>query len=248
MLRLRDGRSGSYAELAANPSVPLRVCAHPPSSGLTGLRVLLVADVLMRIAELRGLQAVTVLAAAALSPERLAELERDASALDIHPWAVSVSPEEAEALLGGPAAVHVTANASGGHDGLLVDVAAAEPGTPPENVDDSLAIRLVLLSHRHDQPVQLTREVLVRAAETLSQWRRSVADWAEEPSRPIPAQAAGEIRAAIDDDLDTAAVLAMLRGLQGDPDVRPGAKFETFVFADRVLSLELMREIGRPRP
>ncbi len=39
MLRLRDGGSGSYAELAANPSVPLRVCAHPPSSGLTGLRV-----------------------------------------------------------------------------------------------------------------------------------------------------------------------------------------------------------------
>ena len=58
VLRLWDARTGSYAVVASS-SVPLRVCVHGPAggtwSGLGNLRVLLVADVLTRIAELQGL-------------------------------------------------------------------------------------------------------------------------------------------------------------------------------------------------
>jgi hypothetical protein len=85
VLRLWDARASSYAMLAS-PRAPLRVCVHGPaggtSSGLAGLRVPLVADVLTRIAELQGLETITVLAADSAPP---AGLDEDLSAPGIHP-------------------------------------------------------------------------------------------------------------------------------------------------------------------
>jgi hypothetical protein len=49
---------------------------------------------------------------------------------------------------------------------------------------------------------------------------------------------------AFDDDLDTVAALDLLRNLESRQDIPAGAKFETFLFVDRVLGLELPREIG----
>jgi len=71
-----------------------------------------------------------------------------------------------------------------------------------------------------------------------------VAQWAAEPSRPVPADAASVIRGAFDDDLNTVAALDLLRSMEPRQDVPAGAKFETFLFVDRVLGLELPREIG----
>lgn len=67
MLRLLDARTGSYAEVRpARPGL-LRVRAHVPGAAagpeITWLRVLLVADLLARAAELRNLQVFTVLVA-----------------------------------------------------------------------------------------------------------------------------------------------------------------------------------------
>jgi cysteinyl-tRNA synthetase len=42
-------------------------------------------------------------------------------------------------------------------------------------------------------------------------------------------------------------VLAVLRDLSLDGDAPAGAKFETFLYADRVLGLDLPSEIGQPR-
>jgi hypothetical protein len=39
--------------------------------------------------------------------------------------------------------------------------------------------------------------------------------------------------------------VALLHGLAHDDSVPAGAKFETFVYADRVLGLDLPSEIGR---
>jgi cysteinyl-tRNA synthetase len=55
------------------------------------------------------------------------------------------------------------------------------------------------------------------------------------------------LRAALDEDLDTPTALVTLADLEKDPDVAPGAKFETFAWADRVLGLDLVRDVGRPR-
>ncbi len=78
------------------------------------LRVLLVADVLTRIAELQGLQTVTVLAADSPLP---GGLDEDLSALGIHRPAVLASCGDAGALLGGSAHVHVARDAPGSGEG-----------------------------------------------------------------------------------------------------------------------------------
>ena len=46
-------------------------------------------------------------------------------------------------------------------------------------------------------------------------------------------------------DLDTASAIALLRGLAHDDEVQAGAKFETFLYVDRILGLDLPREIGK---
>ena len=251
MLRLWDARTGSYAVLAS-PSVPLRVCVHGPAggtwSGPPDLRVLLVADVLTRIAELQGMEAITVLAADSAPP---AGFDEDLGALGIHPPAVLASCAEARGMLGGPAHVHVARIAPGsgdGEGGVLIGVGPVEDLTQwaaGGDRGDLLALRLALLSCPYREPAKLTQAALADAAESVAQWRRQVAEWAGEPSRPVPAEAASVIRDAFDDDLDTVAALDLLRSVGSRQDVPAGAKFETFLFVDRVLALELPREIGR---
>ncbi len=113
---------------------------------------------------------------------------------------------------------------------------------------DALALRLAFLSSRYRQQANLSWDAIAAADSTLARWRRAVADWAEEPSRAMDAGYRAEILAAFDDDLDTPKALQALRRLEKDDDVAAGAKFETFAWADRLLGLDLAREVGRPRP
>jgi hypothetical protein len=252
VLRLWDDRTGSYAELAVRASVPLRVCIRGPAggtwSGPADLRVMLTADVLIRIAELQGLQVISVLAALSQPPDGFGQ---DVSALGIHPPATCTSPGNAEASLGGPAHVHVAGKAAGAGDhgsGVLIGVGRVAGQAYQEAAgvrSDPFALRLALLSSPYRQPVQLTQANLAEAAESVRRWRAKVAGWAGEPSRPIAAETAAKIRDAFDEDLDTAAALGILSQMESAQDVPAGMKFETFVFVDRVLGLELAREIGR---
>ena len=121
---------------------------------------------------------------------------------------------------------------------------AGNAGLPAGPGRDPLAARLALMSFPISLAAGVTAEALDRAGETLRSWRRQVARWAESPSRPVPVPIAEAARAAFS-DLDTAAALALLRGLPPDASVPAGAKFETFVYADRILGLDLAREVGR---
>lgn len=265
MLRLLDARAGSYAEVRpARPGL-LRVCAHVPGAArgpdITGLRVLLIADLLARVAELGELQVLTVLAFSGQPSGQAADLERAAGALGIHPPAARASSADVPASLGGPIDVHLfgyDADVDGSQDGLMTRVGTAHTyraGFHGEQAagdmlagsgQDPLAIRLALMSYPYHQPASLTEGALADAGETLQHWRQGVAEWAESPSRPIPAHIADAARAAFG-DLDTVSALALLRGLVPDASVSVGAKFETFVYADRILGLDLPSEIGRPR-
>ena len=109
---------------------------------------------------------------------------------------------------------------------------------------DPLAVRLALMSLPRHQPAELTGATLANAARTLGEWRHHVARWAQSPSGAIPAPTAATVREAFG-DLDIAAVVALLHGLAADETVLPGPRFETFVYADRVLGLDLPRDIGR---
>jgi len=262
VLRLLDTRTGSRAEVRpARPGV-LRVCAHAPraigGSDLTALRTLLTADLLSRTAELSGLQVLTAVDLASGSPAQAAATGDDADALGIHPPATHASCHDAPSSLGGPIDVHLVGQndqVDPGQDGLFVVVGAARLGRADSHPGaggglltghrgDPLAVRLALMSFPAGQPAVLTDDELVRAGETLTYWRERVARWAESPSRPVPPAVAEAARAAFS-DLDTVAVLTMLHGLPPDGSMPAGAKFETFVYADRILGLDLARDVGR---
>jgi cysteinyl-tRNA synthetase len=114
---------------------------------------------------------------------------------------------------------------------------------------DPLALRLAFLSGHYREPMNLTWDALSAADQTLRRWRELVAQWAYSPSKPVHAVTAGQVAAAFDDDLDTPAALRSLHQLEQDPEVAPGAKFESFAHADQLLGLDLARDIGRvPAP
>ncbi len=265
MLRLLDSRSGSYAQVRPAQPGLLRVCAYLQEPGaeidLTWLRALVVADLLLRAAELLNLQVFTTLAYPGQDSVQELARERAADALGIHPPAARISLREARASPDGPIDVHLVsqdADAGGNPSGLVTRVGAARlrpaahHGKPVSAAalagpgHDPLAVRFALLSLPYHQPVDLTERMLASAQETVAHWRHHVADWAQSPSRPVPAQIAARIRGAFS-DLDTTSLLALLHDLARDADVPAGARFETFLYADRVLGLDLPRDIGRVR-
>jgi hypothetical protein len=261
VIRLLDAHTGSYAEVRPNRAGLLRVCAHVPAaageSDISGLRVLLVADLLTRVAELRKLQVLTVLASEEQRPGWLADLQRAADTLGIHP-ATAHAGSDAEASLDGPIDVHLASHVAGLDDrssGLVTWVGTAHmsragrPGRIAENILASPlyeppAVRLALLSFPYDKAADLTEDVLARAGETARRWRRLVAEWAQSPSRPVPARVAERVQAA-SADLDTVSLLALLHDLAVDDGTPEGARFETFLYADRILGLDLPGDIGR---
>ncbi|MHB1431628.1 MAG: hypothetical protein ACYCVZ_05885 [Streptosporangiaceae bacterium] len=260
MLRLPDVRTGRYAEVRPGRPGLLRVGAYLSPGGAepgwTGVRVLLIADLLARIAELGGLQALTAVLFAGEPPPDQDDAERAAASLGIHPAAARASADRADSVLGGRADVQITGPGGGGTtDSLIVRAgtvygraAGSGGGTPPSGTtpaSDPLAARLALLSQPHDQPADLSDGALAEADRTLARWRGRVAAWAESQSRPMPESARAALDAALG-DLDTPLVLRVLADLEQDADVPDGARFETFAFADRVLGLELAREIGQP--
>src|ERR1700683_2180422 len=235
------------------------------------LRSLLVADLIQRNAEHRhGLTVVACLVVPGAGYDE--PPAGDATALNIRaaertmpapepagPGIGAVSPVEIilEARLG-PAADQATVRRTVGvgpvtfagrdadgrapHEEPVVSLSAlADRGLDP------LAVRLALMSRHHGEQADLTWDVLADADQTLRRWRELVAEWAESPSRPMCAEVTAQVAAAFDGDLDTPAALRALRGLEQDPQIPPGSKFESFLHAGQLIALDLPREIGRPR-
>ena len=255
MLRLLDARSRSYVVIQPARAGLLRVCAHAPETSqradLTGLRVLLVADLLARAAELRNLQVLIVVTFAGQLPGQLTDFEQAAGALGMHSPQARARHDDAQAALDGPIDVHLVsgrAAAEGALEGLAVPVGVA--GVEPPGHDNlrshPLATRFALLSVPYYEPADLADGQLTEAADTVRRWRRQVAEWAELPSRPMAADTAAAVRSAFD-DLDTVHAIALLRDLSLDANAPAGAKFETFLYADRILGLDLPGEIGQSR-
>ena len=110
---------------------------------------------------------------------------------------------------------------------------------------DPLAVRLALLERRYRDDLDLGWEALEAAGQTLLRWRKRVAEWAFSPSAPMLRGYADAVAGAFDDDLDTPAALTGLRAMEADEAAPPGARFETFAFLDRLLGLDLARDVGK---
>lgn len=240
------------------PPVLLRIHARTELAGpprhLGDLRVLLVADVLLRTAGLYGRPALIGLGLPVEpSADDLKALTRAAERLNVHPPAAQGSPRDIPAALGGPVDVEVALRGSVCPDAppapaprpARIDVGAVEAHHPLDPSADPLALRLVLLTHTPARPVRVTSGALAEADRTLARWRRRVAGWAREPSRPVHAETVRAARAHCAQGLDTPTVLELLHRLEESEEVPAGARFETFVHLDRVLALELAREVGQ---
>ncbi|MBU6244591.1 MAG: cysteine--tRNA ligase [Actinomycetales bacterium] len=110
---------------------------------------------------------------------------------------------------------------------------------------DPLSLRLAFLQHRYRQQMNLTWQVLQAAHDTLQRWRGRVADWANEPSAAASGPHVEQVAAHFADDLDTPRAIQVLRELERDTTVAAGSKFETFAMLDRLLGLDLARDVGR---
>ncbi|MDW4906623.1 hypothetical protein RB628_15080 [Streptomyces sp. ADMS] len=239
MLRIFDARTGESAAAAPARRALTRVEAHAQGCDATALRVLLVADVLVRALEVGGTPAWPVLA----SEERVAELRACAATLGIRPFEDrrDVGPELAGARL-----IQVASRGDRTTGGIRLDVApvdSADSVGAPGDIDPA-TLRLALLTHPRSEPVHLTPAALADAGGTLARWRRSVAFWAGQPSRPVPDSVRHDLRGAWEDDLNVPAVLGVLRRVETLDGLPDGARFETYAYADRILGLELTRDIG----
>ncbi|MFF5160330.1 hypothetical protein ACFY3N_29595 [Streptomyces sp. NPDC000348] len=240
MLRITDARTGEPVDAAPARRGLTRVEAHTQGADPTNLRVLLVADLLVRALELGG----TPVWALLTGDRRQAELRAAGAALGVRPFEAGGN---AGTGLGEAQVLHVVGEGGAAPDGVRVAVAPVRGEAPgPADGADPAALRLALLARPRSEPVTAGPAALGEAAETLGRWRRAVADWARRPSRPVPDAVRADLRTAWEDDLDTAGVLAVLRGVETAPDLADGARFETYAYADRLLGLDLARDLGSP--
>lgn len=227
MLRITDVRTGEPTDAVRARRALARVRVHVPRADTSALRVLLVADVLARALEIGGTPAVT----AADPPE---ELRVRADALGIR-------RAEAGTAGAGPALHVLVQGDTAPEDDIRIEVA------PVTGTADPALLRMILLATPRREPVDLATADLEGARETLARWRKAVATWATRPSKPVPEAVRQELRAAWEDDLDVPAVLEVLRRVESDEGIPDGARFETYAYADRLLGLELTRDIGSVR-
>ncbi|RFS84804.1 hypothetical protein D0T12_14890 [Actinomadura spongiicola] len=217
MLRVFDHRTGRPEPLPAGPGLRVQVV------DAAGRRVPVVADLLRRVAQRAG-RRVRVACVPPCADEGRAEY-------NVAPFEVLAAPMP-------DADLYVSETRS---DGWCLTV-------PRETGDwtsvDPLTARLAMLEVPYREPLEASENRLSRAARRLDGWRGQVAEWATAPGRPMSRAHATEAEAALADDLDAPAALAVLDRLAGDPDVPPGAKLETFIHLDLLLAIGLVSAIG----
>lgn len=243
VLRILDAKSGETVPAVSARRALTRVQVHASGYDLTALRVLLTTDLLLRALELGGTPVLPLL----IADHHQAELHAAATTLGIRPFE---DGRDLAAGLGEAQVVHVTAaGGTGPGTGTGVTVAVAPADGPDAGVlgtlDDPAALRLALLDAPRGTAVHLAAGALDAAGRRLGRLRRSVAHWARSPSRPVPEKVRGRLRDAWEDDLDVPAVLGVLRWMEDQPEIPDGARFETCAYADRLLALDLTRDLGR---
>ncbi len=244
MLRLFDPSAGAVTPLVPARPRQLRTCTAGLAGDTPGLRSYVLADVVRRVAEGHGLL-VSAWHSAEAGPAEGDGLAEAWAALNIHPLEPAAEP---------PAVLDLWIGAHPARAG--VRPLRPGPARPAEGAGpsltamagrglDPLALRFVFLRSHYREPVEVTWAELAAAGRTVREWRGLVADWANSPSRPMCAQYTADIRDAFDNDLDTPAALRAVAALAADREIPPGSKFESFVFLDHLLGLDLARDIGR---
>jgi cysteinyl-tRNA synthetase len=112
---------------------------------------------------------------------------------------------------------------------------------------DPLAVRLLFLQSRYRAQMNFTLDALGAAERTLLRWRRLMVSWsaADEPSSPGAADPYEKrFIDALNDDLDTPTAMALLSEVVSSATLSPADKASLLGRWDRVLGLDLAREVG----
>ncbi|HEY5857673.1 MAG TPA: hypothetical protein VIW24_27480 [Aldersonia sp.] len=245
---------------AATPTAALgtagsvvHMCVRMPPSDRSlmpeAVRMLVVADLIRRVLEdLHSAQVMlTLLASGTSSPVVLGDLDK----LMIRPPAgVFDSVDAAAAGIGARVALMVTAAQDESAAEFAVAVGATAGSEPLDDLihagHDPSTLRCVLLATHYAQQVPLTTQRITDAARLLHRWRERVAEWSTHVSVKMPAGIIDAASRAFDRNLEVPTVLDLMRDVESDAAIAPGAKFETFVHLDRVLAFDLIRYLGRP--
>ncbi|WP_067455597.1 hypothetical protein [Actinomadura macra] len=226
MLRLHDPRTGRLEALPGGRVLHVHVLDG------AGLRTLIVADLLRRVAGRAG-RHVRITASADLGDggrQRFGEY-------NVQPFEVA----EAESP-----DLYVSGERDPRVDGFCLTVPHETGDRRPAGATEAPGARLAMLEVPYQEALVLSEARLVRARDRLDGWRAEVAAWAASPGRPLDRGYAAKAEAALANDLDSPSALAVLEELAHDPDVPPGAKLETFIHLDLLFGLDLVAAIGRP--
>jgi hypothetical protein len=248
MLRVRDPVSGAITSLGVSAGDMVRVgfVLAGDAEGLTCTRVLVVGDLVRRVLE--DVHSAQVLAAV-LSDDHAKAERLLQSGLMVRPvCGVFCDQAGAEVGLGGPLDLLVTGVGSE-HESALPTLAVA-PVRCAASLDwsaEPTTLRFALANADFAQRLNVTESLLERSELVMERWRDRVDEWSRHPSWPIPSAWRTAAIAALDDELDVARLVAMMHELETAGVVEPGAKFEAFAYLNRVLAVDLMRNLGRVR-
>jgi hypothetical protein len=219
-------------------------------AGLRQVHSYLAADLIRRYAERINLTPTVT----DLSPEGEKELRAACDALNIHPPRHTLTlPPQLDGLfpdgvrepvfdLGIQPAGETLPDKAKGLAGRWISMPGTAVEAEADRLDlghglelgqEPLSVRMAMMGFEGDP------------AAALGRWRDGVARWARSPSGAMSRPHAEAIGAAFEDNLNSAAALAVLADLEADDGVPDGVKFETFAAADRMFGLDLARDIGQ---
>jgi len=102
---------------------------------------------------------------------------------------------------------------------------------------DPLALRLCFLENRYRSQMDLSWQSISAAHETIKRWRNKISSW----GAPQAVSSDSSILSFLENDLDTPRVITYLRALEKDVALTDEQKSAVFIYADRVLGLDLTR-------
>jgi cysteinyl-tRNA synthetase len=102
---------------------------------------------------------------------------------------------------------------------------------------DPLSLRLCFLENRYRSQMDLSWQSISAAHETIKRWRSKIASWGVLEN----INADSTVIEFLENDLDTPRVITYLRALEKDVGVSDEQKANAFMYADRVLGLDLTR-------
>jgi cysteinyl-tRNA synthetase len=102
---------------------------------------------------------------------------------------------------------------------------------------DPLSLRLCFLENRYRSQMDLSWQSISAAHETIKRWRSKIAGWGVIEN----INADSTVIEFLENDLDTPRVITYLRAFEKDAGASNEQKANAFMYADRVLGLDLTR-------